>query len=346
MLGKLENETRLMHTKQASAAVYATLATIGAQRMPQSFLIRRALSAVVWLIKGGEGCKRGGGKGMLETCFAVLVGKTICYPICTILRLIYSFNVFSTCGQLQKFQPGQNQYTNKQAADRETVREGDRDREAGGKGEGERQAQANSFVCFRAQNQQPLHTLRRKTKPRHQGASPLSTYVTPYSCPATIAAVSSSSQLPPSLRPLAYGCASQMAPHVNESQNRNQKTAYTYTYIYRTRSCSCSCSRSHSLANSSTLELFGLLVGLVSSSRSSSSTRQAGCEAGSQFGWPVKLRAIRFNESIHMPRPVQASQASAAVSGQARQLVREQTDCINFLSGFCSPTGITPLGRR
>lgn len=41
-----------MHTKQASAAVYATLATIGAQRVPQSFLIRRALSAVVWLIKG------------------------------------------------------------------------------------------------------------------------------------------------------------------------------------------------------------------------------------------------------------------------------------------------------
>lgn len=44
-----------------------------------------------------------------------------------------------------------------------------------------------------------------------------------------------------------------------------------------------------------------------------------GRQAGSQFGWPVKLRAIRFNESIHMPSPVQAQpgQCSSLWSGQA-----------------------------
>lgn len=88
------------------------------------------------------------------------------------------FRLVASC---KSFSPGTtNKQTNKQQIERQSERVTEREREAGEEGDRERQAQANSFVCFRAQNQQPLHTLRRKTKPRHQGPSPISTSVTPF----------------------------------------------------------------------------------------------------------------------------------------------------------------------
>lgn len=87
------------------------------------------------------------------------------------------FRLVASC---KSFSPGTtNKQTNKQQIERQLERVTEREREAGEEGDRERQAQANSFVCFRAQNQQPLHTLRRKTKPRHQGASPISTPAQP-----------------------------------------------------------------------------------------------------------------------------------------------------------------------
>lgn len=86
------------------------------------------------------------------------------------------FRLVASC---KSFSPGTtNKQTNKQQIERQSERVTERERE--GERDRERQAQGNSFVCFRAQNQQPLHTLRRKIKPRHQGASPISTSVTPF----------------------------------------------------------------------------------------------------------------------------------------------------------------------
>lgn len=127
--------------------------------MEQSYLIRRALSAVVWLIRGDTG----NGLGAVDRV----------KPICTMLQLIYSFNAFSTCCWCTKAVSAEiklSTYTHTYTA-KQTNRQISKNIETDGQADRQwQQAEANSFVGFRAQNQQPLHTLRRKQNQGTRGS--------------------------------------------------------------------------------------------------------------------------------------------------------------------------------